>query len=53
MAKVFPIAGTKLLTSLMFEVPPRLTPFETARSPNDPADVPPMKMFSEPFAWFV
>ena len=29
--RVFPMAGTKPLTSLIESVPPRMTPFETAR----------------------
>jgi hypothetical protein len=40
------MTGTKPLISLTESVPPRLTPFETATSPNVPAVLPPIEIFS-------
>jgi len=44
--KLSPMTGTKPLISLTESVPPRLTPFETATSPNVPAVLPPIEIFS-------
>ena len=45
--KLSPMTGTKPLISLTESVPPpRLRPFETATSPNVPAVLPPIEIFS-------